>query len=443
MPLLQIDDPTKPEKSLTPAKIAQQIQPPPRGKKTVYWVRGVGVPGGFGLLVHPPSDRWAINAVWIAQVDMPSPSHKTCRVNIGRYGQIEFKEALAEATRLRDDIRSGVNPNLARKRQRDITMAQEQVLTFSLSEAFEVHLSHLRRHGSPTTVKTLEYEINRYLGDWLERPLAGFKPAEMAARHEHITDLYGSRVANKALKHIRAAWNRARGRHRDLPPNILTGTETDRGFAYNAESFGGPSIAWRDLPDWWAKLQAVTNPVRQDLQVFGLLTGLRRNDCITLCWDDVDLEDGTIHRGNPKGGEAKAFTVPVSAFVLDLLQRRREQNSVLFGNDGGWVFPTDRVRGQSVTHIREMKEHRYIDGKKRKWLPSPHELRRTFGSACIAAGVTEHAKHILMNHRSRRGNVGDRYVVTDQDDLRAAAEAVTAFLLQKAGVPVSAVPKIA
>ncbi len=441
MPLLQIDDSTKPEKSLTPAKLAKQIQPPPKGSKVVYWVRGVGVPAGFGLLVHPPSDRWAINAVWIIQAD--GPDGTTRRVNIARYGETTFKEALDKAKELREEILSGVNPNQAKKRQREATMAKEQVLAFTLGEALDIYVSHLKRHGSPTTVKKLEGEINRYLSDWLKRPLAGFKPTDMAARHEHITDKYGPRVANKTLKHIRAAWNRAKALHKDLPPNIMAGTAADRGFAYNEETFGGPSIAWRELPEWWTKVQSIANPVRRDLQLFGLLTGLRANDCITLRWDDVGLEEGTIHRGNPKGGKAKAFTVPVSAFVLELLHRRREQNGVLFGDDAGWVFPTNRVRGEEVTHIREMKEHRYIDRKKLKWLPSPHELRRTFGSACIAAGVTEHAKHILMNHRSRRSNVGDRYVVTDQDDLRLAAEAVTEFLLGKAGVPVSAIPKSA
>ena len=39
-----------------------------------------------------------------------------------------------------------------------------------------------------------------------------------------------------------------------------------------------------------------------------------------------------------------------------------------------------------------------------------------------------------MNHGPRRAHVGDRYSNTDFDDLRAAIEDVTAFLLEKAGV---------
>ena len=89
MPLLQIADPAKPERSLTPAKIAKQIKPPRKGSKTVYWVRGVGVPPGFGLLIRPPTARWAINATWIVQADDPSGTSR--RVNIERYGEVTFQ----------------------------------------------------------------------------------------------------------------------------------------------------------------------------------------------------------------------------------------------------------------------------------------------------------------------------------------------------------------
>ena len=42
-------------------------------------------------------------------------------------------------------------------------------------------------------------------------------------------------------------------------------------------------------------------------------------------WEHVDCEAGTIHRPKPKGGEDRAFTVPLSEEVLGILRRRREQ----------------------------------------------------------------------------------------------------------------------
>jgi integrase len=53
----------------------------------------------------------------------------------------------------------------------------------------------------------------------------------------------------------------------------------------------------------------------------------------------VDFEKGTIHRPKPKGGEDRAFTVPVSRAVLDILRRRREENAIIFPREGARSGP--------------------------------------------------------------------------------------------------------
>ena len=89
-------------------------------------------------------------------------------------------------------------------------------------------------------------------------------------------------------------------------------------------------------------------------------TGLRSTDAKTVRWEHVDFERWTVHRPKPKGGEDRAFTVPVAAFVLDLLRRRRKENGLLFPEgDGGWVFPSRRRSG-GVSHVAEPKEQRYV-----------------------------------------------------------------------------------
>jgi integrase len=208
------------------------------------------------------------------------------------------------------------------------------------------------------------------------------------------------------------------------------------------------SIPWRDLPGWWATVHNIANPVRHDLQVFALLTGLRAGDCLSMTWDDaqrrrpgcgvVSLDEATMHLPNPKGGKRKAFTVPIASYVVDLLKRRRDENKLLFGDDADWCFPTTRTHGSggAVTACTSMTELRYADdGSRYRLLPSPHVLRRTFGSACAAAGIGDHKENLLLNHRPRQVVVGDRYNNVDPGDLREAIEDVVAFLLEKAGVP--------
>lgn len=94
------------------------------------------------------------------------------------------------------------------------------------------------------------------------------------------------------------------------------------------------------------------------------------------------------------------------------------------------------VPGHLRRPVRDPQRDRHrADGSRYNLLGyGPHALRRTFSSACSAAGIGDHRKNLLMNHRPRRATVGDRYVNVDPDDLRGAAEDVVAFLLEKAGV---------
>lgn len=169
--------------------------------------------------------------------------------------------------------------------------------------------------------------------------------------------------------------------------------------------------------------------------MFGLLTGLRAGDAASVRWKHLgDLDDRTLHRPNQKGGRRAAFTVPLAQYAVDLLKRRKQENK---DTDGGWVFPTYRARGgRGITHIVSTTEQAYdAEGKKFTVLPTFHVLRRTFGSACAAAGIGDGKKNLLMNHRPRQAGVGDRYENVDPEDLRQAIEDVVAFLLEKAGVP--------
>lgn len=121
-------------------------------------------------------------------------------------------------------------------------------------------------------------------------------------------------------------------------------------------------------------------PVRRDLHLFLLFTGLRSLDARTVRWEHLNLGNkpmslviplgkrekvvevppGCIHRPRPKGGISRGFTVPLAEHVLGLLRGRQQENPVQFSEgDGGWVFPALTRRGE-ITHVQEPKEKRYV-----------------------------------------------------------------------------------
>jgi integrase len=311
----------------------------------------------------------------------------------------------------------------------------------TLGEALELHVRAMRaKRCAARSIETLTEECARHLGDWLARPIASIRRHECALRHERITETAGPWVANRVLQQFRAIYNTAARRFEELPATNPTVAVT-----FNRVRRRREPIPWAELPDWRRRVETIANPVRRDLQLFLLFTGLRSLDARTVRWEDVDLAAGTLHRPCPKGGEDRAFTVPVGAAVRELLERRRRGNVALYPvepddagspgarGDAGWVFPA-RTRDGRPTHVVEPKEQRTVAGKKRPFLPSPHRLRDTFASAAHEARVHPLDLKVLLNHAlPAADDVTEGYIRPSVEHLRGCVEEVAGFLEARMG----------
>jgi integrase len=278
------------------------------------------------------------------------------------------------------------------------------------------------------SVTTLLQETGRHLADWLDRPLATLRRLEVAERHELLTDRAGPWLANRVMQQLRAVHNTAARRDESVPPQNPVIAVT-----FNRLRRRRQPIPWAELPAWSGRVARLPNPVRRDLQRFLLLTGLRSLDARSVRWEHLDPAAGTLHRPRPKGGEDRAFTVPLAAVVLELLERRRADNPDFLGEpDAGWAFPA-RDRAGRVTHVAEPKEQRLVEGRKVPWLPSPHRLRDTFATAAHEARVHPLDLKLLMNHAlPAEDDVTMAYIRPSVEHLRGAAEAVAGFLVGRA-----------
>jgi integrase len=305
--------------------------------------------------------------------------------------------------------------------------------TLTLAYAIELHLRAMRaKRCSPRSLESVSEESARHLGDWLERPIASISRNECALRHEHISDHSGPHVANRVMRQFRAVYNTAARRFEHIPQ-----TNPVIAVTFNRVRRRREPIVWEELPAWHRKVAAMANPVRRDLQLFLLFTGLRSLDARTVRFEHVDFEHVTLHRPKPKGGEDRAFTVPIAARVLDLIVQRQTQNLKLLQDDGGWVFPS-RSREGLVTYVRDAKERKRQGGRWVKQLPSPHRLRDTFATAAHEAEVHPLDLKVLMNHSlPSMGDVTAGYIRPSIGHLRASVERVAEFLKRRMASPES------
>lgn len=75
------------------------------------------------------------------------------------------------------------------------------------------------------------------------------------------------------MRDFRAAYNFALKVVDD--PDALPGNPV-AAVTFNKERASNRVIMPEDLADWWARVQALPNPLRRDMHKLGLLSGLRR-----------------------------------------------------------------------------------------------------------------------------------------------------------------------
>ncbi len=364
---------------------------------------------GFGVIVTRNDRSGVPTRTFFVQREVNGRSR---RVTIGRLGDLKLVQARRRAQEIIPDMLKGVDPNAEKRRARARGVTLQQAANDYRSKPAK----RSREVKATLTLKNHDRFLDA-LKDWQKRPLAELSRAEVLARHKRLTSSLGPVGANNVMRWFRSVYNAAMIVYETLPPNpcIVLG---DR---WNKEKRKRSPIPWDRLADWseWLETELrARNPVRADLMLFILFTGLRSTDAATVRWDDVNFEQRILHRPKPKGGVDRAFDIPYGNAVATIFERRRIENPKLYGHMCPWVFPTFGRYG-GVTHVSELKEEAQ---------PSPHRLRDTFATAAHEAGVALLDTKTLMNHQLPGGDVTEGYMRPAVEHLRLQQEKIVCHL---------------
>ncbi|RWA85909.1 integrase family protein [Mesorhizobium sp.] len=387
-----------PKAKLT-TKGAIDALPSPTKAQEHWWCTSLR---GFGVVVG------AKNKTFVVQRDVKGKSR---RVAIGRYGDITLDQARKKAEQLMGQMRGGIDPTGERR----AAAANHMTLRDAL-EKYERYL--VAKERSPRTGAGYRADLQRYCSDWLDRPMAEITRTDANARHHLIGGKHGKSAANATMRALRAIWRRMGKEYPalDVPPTV--------NVDFYPEHARTAVIPYVQLPDWWAGVHQIQNPIRRDLYIWFLFTGTRREESASLRWSQVDLGAGLVHFPRTK---TDPFTLPLSDFLLALLHGRRSCESTLaqFGAACEFVFPA-WTRAGKIGHVAEPK----LNEKEVALFPcawTPHTLRHTFVSIAenkVAIPAT-HGR-LLVNHAlPKSGDAHAGYNHPDFDDLKRSQQMVT------------------
>jgi integrase len=394
---------------------------------------------GLGVVVGRTSKTFVARA-WV--------SGKNRRVKIGIAGQPRpdghlwsVALARAEAKKLLGKLADGVDLNAELRAER--AAAATPTVGPTLRDAYTAHLAKMRKRGrSEQTIATMKKEVEKYLGGWLDRPIAELRGTELIKIHERIkasarpregtnpNNERGAPLANRVIAHVSACWNTL---NKKLEGGLGTwnpakSVEKDRLTAKRER------IADADLPDWYARVQTMRNPIQRDGLLLALFTGLRSEDVRTIRFEHIDWRERSLRLPDPKGGVERAFKIPLSKTCIEILRRRRAENAespVLPDGDGGFAFPALSGAGE-VGPISDLRQQVH-NGNKHARFPAEdvHTLRRTYESVAHEAGISELDQHVLTKHAFASHNVNATYIAQALPQLAQCQATIEAALWKR------------
>src|ERR1700746_2560353 len=200
--------------------------------------------------------------------------------------------------------------------------------------------AHMKRKGRNSgTIENYRDHMERLFKDWLDNPLArlGRQPNLVVERHDKITKENGPYIANGAMRSLRAVYNHARKSNTDLPAaNPVSAID------WNKEHRRNTGMGPNDISGWLQELYAMDNPLRREFHLLTLFSGSRPTALKKVRMEHIDLRGRLIHIPKPKGGEEKAFDIPLSRPMIRCIIRAIRWGRIMNSEQGkSWLFPAE------------------------------------------------------------------------------------------------------
>lgn len=307
------------------------------------------------LYVSPTGTRsWAIYK-WSAKLGKP------IKKVIGRVPEMTVATARAEAAALLRQIAEG----------KDIDRPDREL---SMRELVKLYTADLReRRGKNPT--WLEYQLESKFKDWFPKPLSYLTVGQIKTRAAQMAADNGPQAAAVAVRALRTLYAFAKthkyykGDNEAQLVEVAQCEPRQRVMTADERAKIMAALKSDKVPEWyWPYFRLL------------MITGVRRTNLATAEWSHIDLDAGlwVIPAENAKAG--RTLEVALNDEAVTILRSR-------IGINDKWVFPSRKNGGKSPLFDPHNAWQRVLDLAGVPRGLTLHDLRRTYGSTLINAGV--------------------------------------------------------
>ena len=365
-----------------------------------YVVWDIEIPG-FGLRVYPSGRK-----VYCYKYRVGGGRGGTMRKpSIGRHGELTPDQARAIAQDWAADVRRGGDPSARRRDGREAPL---------MRELFKRYLAeHARPHKKASSVRHDEGLITNLLLPRFGRQ----KVAEVSRAHVdgfHKSLLETPYQANRALALLSKAFNLAelwglRPDHSNPCRHVKKFKEEKRERFLSQQELAHLGKAFTD-----AEAGRLLTKRGSPISAYAIaairlliLTGARRNEILSLRWEDVNLEAGRLELPDSKTGRKFVYLPAPAMQLLSQLPRVPDNPHVIVGRRKGRHLTDAKFPWEAIRRAAGLDDLRM------------HDLRHSFASVGAAGGMSLPVLGALLGHQNVTTTA--RYAHLSDDPLRLAA----------------------
>lgn len=297
------------------------------------------------------------------------------RIRLGSVEELRLEKARQMAAQYKEMVRLGKNPQHESKKYKDDTL---------LVQMYEDFIAERERFIGKRTMIGYKSMWTSKLAKLGNKRVSEITGDDLKKLHRKISEEYGNYTGNHCLVLLRTIYNyaikeeRFEGRNPTLSVKL---NKTEPRVRYLDQS---------EMKRFFDTLNEYDNEISRDAILMLIYTGARKNNVLTMRWQDIDLKAKAWEI--PETKTAKNVTLALVEPAMEVLQRRKDQKQ------NEWVFFSPHSETGHLVDIKRAWKS-ILDKCKIKNLRI-HDLRHTLATYLIANGADAFMVKRALSHKS-------------------------------------------